>query len=243
MGVFLNGQNKPLGEKEITEGTPTQATVYVRCVIEEARHFSTTAVVLVHNHPFGNPEPSAGEKDTTRTSDGRQVFEFRFPGCVTPHLIIDLKRKPNSEDLALLPPGFSRNRQHGTVWSPRRNGPMHELSIAQNIIEIVEQYVPGAAMAEVRSVRVRVGRLSGIVPDSLEFSFSAIVAGTPLGSARLDIEDVPAVCRCEACSAEFEAADFVFVCPACGNVNTRLLSGSDLQVVDIELEEAPVQEP
>ena len=119
---------------------------------------------------------------------------------------------------------------------------MHELSIAQNIVEIVQQYVPGEAIPDVRSVRVRVGGLSGIVPESLEFSFSAIVAGTPLGSARLDIERVPAISRCEGCKTEFEAADFVFVCPACGGLNTRLISGSDLQVVDIELEEAPVQE-
>ncbi len=63
---------------------------------------------------------------------------------------------------------------------------MHELSIAQNIVDIVQQYVPGEAMGDVRFVRVRVGGLSGIVPESLEFSFSAIVAGTPLGSARLD---------------------------------------------------------
>jgi len=120
---------------------------------------------------------------------------------------------------------------------------MHELSIAQNIIEIVQQYVPGAAMADVRSVRVRVGRLSGVVADSLEFSFSAIVAGTALGSARLNIEHVPAICRCEGCKGEFEATEFVFVCPGCGSVNTRLISGSDLQVVDIDLEEAPVQKP
>lgn len=119
---------------------------------------------------------------------------------------------------------------------------MHELSIAQNIVEIVEKYVPGDAMAEVRLIRVRVGSLSGIVPDSLEFSFSAIVTGTPLGSAKLDIVHVPAICRCEVCSTEFEAEDFVFACPACGNVNTRLVSGSDLQVVDIELEETPVQD-
>jgi hydrogenase nickel incorporation protein HypA/HybF len=119
---------------------------------------------------------------------------------------------------------------------------MHELSIAQNIVEIVQQYVPGTSIVDVRSVRVRVGKLSGIVPDSLEFSFSAIVAGTPLGEARLDIEQVPAICRCEGCSAEFEVADFAYVCPGCGGINTRLISGSDLQVVDIELEEAPVQE-
>jgi DNA repair protein RadC len=64
--VFLNGQNQHLGEKDITEGTPTQATVYVRRVIEEALRVSAAAVVLVHNHPSGNPEPSAGDDETTR---------------------------------------------------------------------------------------------------------------------------------------------------------------------------------
>lgn len=64
--VFLNGQNHRLGEKDITEGTPTQATVYVRRIIEEALRLSAAAVVLVHNHPSGNPEPSAGDDETTR---------------------------------------------------------------------------------------------------------------------------------------------------------------------------------
>jgi DNA repair protein RadC len=66
IAVFLNGQNQPLGEKEITEGTPTQATVYVRRILEEALHLSAAAVVLVHNHPSGNPEPSQGDDETTR---------------------------------------------------------------------------------------------------------------------------------------------------------------------------------
>jgi DNA repair protein RadC len=65
VAVFLNGQNRRLGEKEIAEGTPTQATVYVRRVLEEALHESAAAVVLVHNHPSGSPEPSAGDDDTT----------------------------------------------------------------------------------------------------------------------------------------------------------------------------------
>jgi DNA repair protein RadC len=64
--IFLNGQNKPLGEKDVAEGTPTQATVYVRRIIEEALRLSAAAVVLVHNHPSGNPEPSAGDDQTTR---------------------------------------------------------------------------------------------------------------------------------------------------------------------------------
>ncbi len=65
VAMFLNGQNQCLGEKTITEGTPTQATVYVRRILEEALHESAAAVVLVHNHPSGNPEPSVGDNETT----------------------------------------------------------------------------------------------------------------------------------------------------------------------------------
>lgn len=66
IAVFLNGQNQRLGEKDITVGTPTQATVYVRSILEEALHESAAAIVLVHNHPSGSPEPSAGDDETTR---------------------------------------------------------------------------------------------------------------------------------------------------------------------------------
>ncbi len=64
--VLLDGQNVPLAEKEITEGTPTQATLYVRRVVEEALRASAAAVVLVHNHPSGCSDPSPGDDDTTR---------------------------------------------------------------------------------------------------------------------------------------------------------------------------------
>ena len=57
IALFLNGQNQLLGEKDITEGTPTQATVYIRRILEEALHESAAAIVLVHNHPSGNREP------------------------------------------------------------------------------------------------------------------------------------------------------------------------------------------
>lgn len=65
IALFLNGQNQYLGEKEITQGTPTQATVYIRRIMEEALHESAAAIVLVHNHPSGGCEPSAGDDETT----------------------------------------------------------------------------------------------------------------------------------------------------------------------------------
>ena len=73
IAVFLNGQNQRLGEKDITEGTPTQAIVYIRRILQGALHESAAAIDLVHNHPSGNPDPSVGDDisfQTLRVSAG-----------------------------------------------------------------------------------------------------------------------------------------------------------------------------
>jgi DNA repair protein RadC len=69
VALLLDGQNHLLEEKTITEGTPTQATVYVRRVLEEGLRSSAAAIVLVHNHPSGSPKPSPGDDETTQDLD------------------------------------------------------------------------------------------------------------------------------------------------------------------------------
>jgi len=114
---------------------------------------------------------------------------------------------------------------------------MHELAIAQNILEIVQQSVPKDQASFVRWVRVRVGQLSGIVPDSLEFCFSAIVNDTELRRANLTIEQVPTVSQCQVCRNRFGIEDWAFTCPVCQSTNLDLISGKELEVVEIELAE------
>ncbi len=109
------------------------------------------------------------------------------------------------------------------------------MAIAQGILEIVQQYVPEDQAGDIRSVRVRVGQLSGVVPESLDFSFEAIVAGTPWQAAKLQIERVPSVANCNGCGGSHEVEDLVFICAKCGSTDIRLISGTDLQVVDIEI--------
>jgi DNA repair protein RadC len=65
IAIFLNGQNQLIEEKVVAEGKPTQATVYVRRVLEEALRVSAAAIVLVHNHPSGHSEPTQGDDETT----------------------------------------------------------------------------------------------------------------------------------------------------------------------------------
>ena len=69
IALLLDGQNRLIEERVIAEGTPTQATVYVRRVLEEALRASAAAIVLAHNHPSGNPDPSPGDDETTRDLD------------------------------------------------------------------------------------------------------------------------------------------------------------------------------
>jgi hydrogenase nickel incorporation protein HypA/HybF len=112
---------------------------------------------------------------------------------------------------------------------------MHELSIAQNIFEIVQANLPVADAGSVKSVKIRVGQLSGVVPDSLEFCFTAITQGTPLQGAILDIEQVPFILKCRSCSMSFESEAGIVLCPTCGGTDTEVISGTELQVVEIEV--------
>lgn len=114
---------------------------------------------------------------------------------------------------------------------------MHELSLARGVVELVEEHVPAERRADVRAVRLRAGALAGVVADSLQFCFEAVVAGTPLAAAHLEIESPPLRLGCGVCGARSELETLRLCCPACGSTAVEVLSGSELDVTEVELEE------
>ena len=112
---------------------------------------------------------------------------------------------------------------------------MHELGIAQEILALVRRHVPDAQAGLVRDVRVRVGDLAGVVSDSLEFCFSAVVADTPWRQATLVVERVPARARCEACGHVFATTLRGAGCASCGDARVRMVSGQELHVASVDL--------
>lgn len=113
---------------------------------------------------------------------------------------------------------------------------MHELSVAENIVDIIHQSVPSEELVDVRIVRMKIGALSGVVADSLNFCFTAIASQTPLAKARLEIEQIPFTVRCNSCNKTFENDIGYVVCPECGGIETSIVSGRELQVMEIELD-------
>lgn len=116
---------------------------------------------------------------------------------------------------------------------------MHELSIAQNILDVVRNHVSEERHGEVQAVKVRLGDLCGVQAESLEFCFAAIVRDMALKHAALKIERVPGQLQCSACGKSCAIDGLLACCPGCGSGAIELISGTELQVVEIELADPP----
>jgi hydrogenase nickel incorporation protein HypA/HybF len=117
---------------------------------------------------------------------------------------------------------------------------MHELSVAQSIVEIIQQHVPQSEWQRVAAVRCKIGASAGVVPDSLMFSFQALTAESFLNHAKLEIELVPFRIHCLSCGVTGENEAGWALCSQCGSTKTTILSGSEMQLTEIELSE-PVE--
>ncbi|NUP18665.1 MAG: hydrogenase maturation nickel metallochaperone HypA [Streptomyces sp.] len=124
---------------------------------------------------------------------------------------------------------------------------MHEMSIALAVIDQVETAAAQTPDAgAVRSVRLRVGELAGVVPDSLAFCFELACAGTLLEGAELVTEPVPGRARCTPCAHEWAVGmPPRLSCPECDGADVELVSGRELQIAEVRWEEpyAATREP
>lgn len=116
---------------------------------------------------------------------------------------------------------------------------MHEMSVALAVIDQVEQAAArDGNVTAVRSVRLQVGELAGVVPDSLSFCFELACAGTVLEGAELVTEAVPGRARCAPCAHEWAVRmPPRLTCPRCGGTTADLLSGRELQIVSVHWED------
>ena len=112
---------------------------------------------------------------------------------------------------------------------------MHELSVVQSILEIVQQHLPDGNAKSVKAIRVKVGEMSGVAPESLEFCFASLAQNTPLRNATLQIDLVPYSLHCAQCATTFTSNDGTMICPICGGHEAEVLSGDELRVSEIEL--------
>jgi hydrogenase nickel incorporation protein HypA/HybF len=113
---------------------------------------------------------------------------------------------------------------------------MHEMSIAQSLIDIIKEEMIRHDATILRSVRLHIGQLSAIVPQSLSFCFEVITSGTELEGAKLIMEVIPLKGTCRKCAQDFEIKDYAFECPYCASPDIETIAGQDLSIVDMEVD-------
>lgn len=114
---------------------------------------------------------------------------------------------------------------------------MHEMSITISMLDIVKEHMEKVSGRELKALKVRVGELTAVEPESLKFCFEVATTGTPFEGARLDIEEVPLMGRCSECSEVFSMGGSLFAyCPECQSGAVMKISGSELDIVSMEVE-------
>lgn len=114
---------------------------------------------------------------------------------------------------------------------------MHELSIAQSIMAAVEAEAARHPDAKPLKVGLRIGELAAVDPEALRFGFEVLTQETEFKGLQLEIEFCPRRHRCLDCETEFTVRDFDFRCTKCQSTRNECISGDQLEIAYLELEE------
>jgi hydrogenase nickel incorporation protein HypA/HybF len=112
---------------------------------------------------------------------------------------------------------------------------MHELSIMQSALDQALEQARFAGARRVHEIHLRVGVLSGVVPEALQMAFEALTAGTLADKAALKVENVAARFWCRDCHREFTSETLFAECPKCRRVSPELRAGRELELASLEI--------
>jgi hydrogenase nickel incorporation protein HypA/HybF len=114
---------------------------------------------------------------------------------------------------------------------------MHEASIAISLLETVSELCKKEGYSSIESVRLRVGKAAGVLPDALMFAFDIAKTGTLANEAELIIEYIPMGGHCLECKLQFESEErYIFACPECHSRSIKITQGAEMQIVDMEVD-------
>lgn len=116
---------------------------------------------------------------------------------------------------------------------------MHELSLLEGMIQGLEEEARVRGFGRVSQIRLEVGRLCGAEVEALRFAFDPATQDTLADGAVLEIIEIPGTGICRACGREVEIDARFDLCPACGEGFVDVTGGTNLRILDIEVEGEP----
>lgn len=113
---------------------------------------------------------------------------------------------------------------------------MHEMSLAEGVLQLVEETAQREKAQRVKLVVLEIGRLSSVEPEALKFCFEAVTHGSIAHGAALEIVSVPGAGWCMPCGETVPMTESFGACPKCGSYQVQPTGGADMRVKEIEIE-------
>ncbi len=113
---------------------------------------------------------------------------------------------------------------------------MHEMSICESIVSVIEQQAVAQSFRKVNMVRLEIGPLAGVEIAALRFSFDVVTRGSVAQGARLEVIELPVHARCVACDKSIDVRTRFDACPICGGYQVQITGGDELRIKDVEVD-------
>ena len=112
---------------------------------------------------------------------------------------------------------------------------MHEMSLAEGVLQLIEDAARRDRFNKVSAVWLEIGQLSGVEPEALAFCFDAVTRDTVADGARLEITTLPGKGWCEACARTVSMSEVFGECPQCGGYPLQVTAGTEMRVKELEV--------
>ncbi len=112
---------------------------------------------------------------------------------------------------------------------------MHEMSLCEGILQILEETAASQGFKEVRTVRLEIGKFAGVEIDALRFGFDVVMKGTVAENAALDVIESPGLAHCFDCSDTVTVDERLSPCPVCGNRQLFPTGGDQMRIKELEV--------
>lgn len=113
---------------------------------------------------------------------------------------------------------------------------MHEMSLAEGVVQIIEDAAREQGFSKVKAVFLEIGWLSSVEPDAMAFCFDAVSRGTIADGAKLEIIEVPGRGECLSCGKNVEIGAVFDPCPKCGGYPVHPTEGTEMRVRELEVD-------
>lgn len=113
---------------------------------------------------------------------------------------------------------------------------MHEMSLAEGVVQILEDQAKSQDFERVITVWLEIGELSHVSPEAITFCFEAVTKGTIADGAALEIIRTPGEAWCYDCNTEIQVPSLIDPCPKCGGFKVQVTKGQDMRVREVEVE-------